>query len=622
MKRRTTAQPSNTRVGSNQFFIPPFRVLDNASSSLMNHVPVEKNMLSSNDDMMQNWESSINESNMDCVLDIPRGGSSASRTKKRMGHSSSSNLESQSTSLSNKKSVVVRDGANYAILIALYTLQGIPMGLSASIPFLIQSKKGGYNAQAMFALCSWPFSLKLLWAPIVDALYLPKIGRRKTWLIPIQLLAGSLMVGGSSYMERQFDTSSSAINVKGVTLFFFILYLCMATQDIAVDGWALTMLAPQNKGKGPVCNSIGQNFGYFLSFVGFLAFHDIDSCNNLWRPLLRLPSNPDRGLVTLGGFLSFMGYTMLTITTLVALFKPETSTTTTVEGQEDDGDEELDAAQIGLKETYRRLWKACQLPAVQQLFLLLISYRFPTSLSDNVKFLKAVEYGLSKQTTALLSPLVILPLGIAVPILAHTLYGKNSNPLSGQFLSAYKARVTIVPLLDILLLNLLQQSNEKGLLFWIVLISSTAIQAIVQSLQFNAQMIFFAHRVDPAIGGSYMTLLNTAANLGGTWPASTIMYLLGIFSKPKTCTPDGMECSGGKDAYIPLQLILSILGMAWLYLLTDKVKYVANLPDDDWKTHIGEDEKKRKLEKENPSRGLLFFGTNQQNTKKSTAKHL
>jgi len=32
------------------------------------------------------------------------------------------------------------DRFNYALLLALYTLQGIPMGLSASIPFLIQQK--------------------------------------------------------------------------------------------------------------------------------------------------------------------------------------------------------------------------------------------------------------------------------------------------------------------------------------------------------------------------------------------------------------------------------------------------------------------------------------------------
>ena len=131
------------------------------------------------------------------------------------------------------------DRFNYALLLALYTLQGIPMGLSASIPFLIQQKvqmlassvhhasaaagsaaaaaassatpnnslaeltKMAYNAQAIFALCSWPFSLKLLWAPIVDACFSKKFGRRKSWLVPIQLVAGILMVGGSGYVESE-----------------------------------------------------------------------------------------------------------------------------------------------------------------------------------------------------------------------------------------------------------------------------------------------------------------------------------------------------------------------------------------------------------------------------------
>ena len=58
-------------------------------------------------------------------------------------------------------------------------------------------------------------------------------------------------------------------------------------------------------------------------------------------------------------------------------------------------------------------------------------------------------------------------------------------------------------------------SSVSGLAgFWGIIILSTACSAIVSSMQFNAQMSFFAKRVDPAIGGSYMTLLNTAANLG------------------------------------------------------------------------------------------------------------
>jgi PAT family acetyl-CoA transporter-like MFS transporter 1 len=99
-----------------------------------------------------------------------------------------------------------------------------------------------------------------------------------------------------------------------------------------------------------------------------------------------------------------MGYFMLVTTTAVALFKTEVEPTNptkdptspptslvvspTKDPNEEDG--ELDASEIGLKETYHRLWAVCQLPAVRQLFLILLTYRLPTALSDNVKLLKAV----------------------------------------------------------------------------------------------------------------------------------------------------------------------------------------------------------------------------------------
>jgi len=595
------------------------------------------------------------------------------------------------------------DRFNYALLLALYTLQGIPMGLSASIPFLIQQKvqmlassvhhhqataawaadaaissaattsqhslaeltKIAYNAQAIFALCSWPFSLKLLWAPIVDACFSKRFGRRKSWLVPIQLIAGMLMVGGSGYVEQELglvvggdggsdDVFASivhhsaaaattttteqqqavrAMDVRGVTLFFFTLYFLMATQDIAVDGWALTMLSRKNRGKGPICNSIGQNIGYFLSYVGFLALNDVDSSENLWRPMLRLPSRPGTGLVSLGGFVKFMGGFMLVITVLVGLFKKEIDMS--IEGgdcgtigcggrgdksntdmetllpktdvqEEDDDDHEIDAYEIGIAETYHRLWSVVKLPAVQSLILILLTYRLPCALSDNVKFLKAVEFGLSKQTTALLSPTIILPLGILVPIIGTKIW--QGHPLK-QFMFAYKFRVTFVALVDVLMLlvvrsfrggntNLIGGETVSRFIFWGLLIASTALQATVHSLQFNAQMTFFAHRVDPAIGGSYMTLLNTFGNLGGTWPSSVIMYMIGQFTIPPNCSvgEDGIEvCTGGRDAYFPLQLVLSTLGCVWIFVMSKRVQHIAELPDDAWRTHI-EDEDEEEMQ--------------------------
>ena len=41
-----------------------------------------------------------------------------------------------------------------AILLLLYTLQGVPMGLSASVPILLREMDVSYSDLAMFALCS------------------------------------------------------------------------------------------------------------------------------------------------------------------------------------------------------------------------------------------------------------------------------------------------------------------------------------------------------------------------------------------------------------------------------------------------------------------------------------
>ena len=68
-------------------------------------------------------------------------------------------------------------------------------------------------------------------------------------------------------------------NVQMLTIFFTTLYFFMATQDIAVDGWALTMLSRENVGYGSVCNTIGQLLGYFVANQGFIALSDPIWCS-------------------------------------------------------------------------------------------------------------------------------------------------------------------------------------------------------------------------------------------------------------------------------------------------------------------------------------------------------
>lgn len=50
---------------------------------------------------------------------------------------------------------------------------------------------------------------------------------------------------------------------------------------------------------------------------------------------------------------------------------------------------------------------------------------------------------------------------------------------------------------------------------WIV--TAVVLHEVASNCMFVAQMAFFSRVSDPLIGGTYMTLLNTIANVGGRW---------------------------------------------------------------------------------------------------------
>jgi fumarate reductase subunit D len=109
----------------------------------------------------------------------------------------------------------------------------------------------------------------------------------------------------------------------------------------------------------------------------------------------------------------------------------------------------------------------------------------PTALSDNVKFLKAVEWGMSKSTTAVLSPALILPLGILVPLVAAKIW--KGHPLK-QFLQAYLVHVTLIPILDGIMLYMVphhpqhqnhhhhynNNNNTMATYYWLAIAALTA----------------------------------------------------------------------------------------------------------------------------------------------------
>ena len=62
--------------------------------------------------------------------------------------------------------------------------------------------------------------------------------------------------------------------------------------------------------------------------------------------------------------------------------------------------------------------------------------------------------------------------------------------------------------------------------FYALVIAVFAIHRAVVYAMFVSMMAFFARVSDPVVGGTYMTLLNTLANLGGMWPNSFSLWFV------------------------------------------------------------------------------------------------
>lgn len=474
------------------------------------------------------------------------------------------------------------DEKNIAILFFLYLLQGVPLGLASAIPMMLQNRGASYRQQAEFSFVNWPFSLKLLWAPIVDSMFSQRFGRRKTWLIPTQYLMGLFMLFLSSNIDVWLGDQHSHPNIELLTGLFFSLNFLAATQDIAVDGWALTMLKRCNVGHASTCNSVGQTAGYFLGYVLFIALESAEFCNGYLRSI---PS--DKGLVTLPGFLYFWGWVFIGTTTLVAIFKHEDR------DKPQKGEPDMD-----IQHAYKLLWEIIRLPSIKTLAIILLTAKIGFSACDAVTGLKMVDAGIPKEKMALMA-VPMVPLQIILP-LAIAKYTVGPRPMD-VYLKAmpYRLAFGLVAAFLVWLTPFVVTNGDVPLYYYIILIIVYSIHQVTLYSMFVAVMAFFARVSDPAVGGTYMTLLNTLCNLGGNWPATSALWFVDAFTFRQCTTDPSNDCSTAEerelcantnsgechtqlDGYYLESLLCIIIGIAWLRWGRRKINFLQSKPHSAW----------------------------------------
>ncbi|XP_037533985.1 acetyl-coenzyme A transporter 1 [Nematolebias whitei] len=523
--------------------------------------------------------------------DMDREGASSSETE--MGEDDTDGLIRSSDS-EDRRHTRVRPGihgelGNVLLLLFLYVLQGIPLGLAGSIPLILQSKNVSYKDQAFFSFVFWPFSLKLLWAPLVDALYFSRFGRRKSWLVPTQYILGLFMLYLSGTVNSLLQNSKGP-DVVILTAVFFMLAFLAATQDIAVDGWALTMLSRENVGYASTCNSVGQTAGYFLGNVLFLALESAEFCNKY----LRIEPQ-DTGIVTLPDFLFFWGVVFLISTTLVAIFKRENG-----HGR---GRRNVPEETQGVMETYKLLFSIVKMPTVFTFCVLLLTAKIGFSAADAVTGLKLVEEGVPKAQLALLA-VPMVPLQILLPVIISK-YTAGPRPLD-VFYKAFPFRLLIGLEYALLVWWTPSVKQEGGfpVYYYAIVLLSYALHQVALYSMYVACMAFHAKVSDPLIGGTYMTLLNTVTNLGGNWPATLALWMVdpltskecrGVASQScgstveaGLCVKEGGVCVTTLDGYYVESVVCVVIGLVWWLWLGKKMRRLQEQSPAAWRCRVNQ----------------------------------
>ena len=120
-----------------------------------------------------------------------------------------------------------------------------------------------------FALVGLPYTLKFLWAPIMDRFTLSLLGRRRGWLLIVQLaLMGAI---------ASLSFSEPAANPWVVAAIAFLVTFFSASQDIVVDAYRREDLADNELGLGSSLYVNGYRIGMLLAGSGGLIMADFVS---------------------------------------------------------------------------------------------------------------------------------------------------------------------------------------------------------------------------------------------------------------------------------------------------------------------------------------------------------
>jgi len=154
------------------------------------------------------------------------------------------------------------------------------LGFAAGLPLLLVLRtlsawlaEDGIDTTTigLFGFVMAPYTLKFLWAPLMDRLPLPVLsaafGRRRSWLLLTQacLIAAIFGLGQTDPGQDLFLTALMALLVA----------FCSASQDIVIDAYRIEILEEHQLGAGSANYVTGYRIGMWVAAAGALYLADV-----------------------------------------------------------------------------------------------------------------------------------------------------------------------------------------------------------------------------------------------------------------------------------------------------------------------------------------------------------
>jgi PAT family beta-lactamase induction signal transducer AmpG len=133
----------------------------------------------------------------------------------------------------------------------------------------------------LLTLAGLPYTIKFLWAPVVDALDIPwlsqRFGRRRGWLLATQLV----LMGTIVFLGTREPRGAPLV----VGLAALIVAFASATQDVLIDAYRVESLAPEEQAAGMASYVAAYRVGGLISTAGVIALAAFLEAEGLERTL-------------------------------------------------------------------------------------------------------------------------------------------------------------------------------------------------------------------------------------------------------------------------------------------------------------------------------------------------